>query len=774
MAEEMRADRPPGKNPWPHLGGTVLYSATATAPANLLGPAIGSEQALQAEFKKREIHFRRTIATDDRVVEALHEELCRRGLQGLGKCVGEKSTHVALVSEWDTLYGRALPEAVRQSLCRSAPCNLHEFSYLRGLEGVTSSAPLSQSRAKDAKDRGDAAARREDDLERAEGNAQLDYLRRLVQRIHDTDWALQRRRPPARIGAIGVLGSDAYDKLLVLQALRNDFPGVLFFTTDLDARFLYPSESRRTRNLIVASAFGLTLDGGLQGTLPPFRESYQTATFLATQLAVKSLDGSGREVQTSKSLDGWLARPPRLFEIGRTAALDLSERRLGPDCHVDDLLECKDVHPTPYSFLARVRGTALWAAPLVAAAGVVLLYGSSWRMRRVVGRAATGIRHGALETYAAVGAAGIGIVGLLALVLSAIVEEGGEPFALLEGVSVWPTQILRMAALVLNAVFLAVTLARLRGSTIELTSEFFPGCEGASATWRDLLTRHGRRRIFAGPSWANGGRGAASAAALWQEHLFQASPVARAARVVAMGGLFFAVGFLLIKFVFPEPLRFMRSEGLRHWDRGLITVSVALFLLLIFSIVDAIRLCDKFSRELGRRERTDWPRETRDKFRDRLSLQTAGEPALASWIDVQLIARWTEAIGPLVYYPFVTLGLLVVARSPVVANWDVPLGLYIVFGLSAAYMVVGAHTLRRLAERVRRVALEDLDQEIVRVSGKDSEAPLGRQLRLLRDAVAQMRAGAFAPFAQQPIVGAFLVPLLSGGGLAVLDYFLKA
>jgi hypothetical protein len=91
-----------------------------------------------------------------------------------------------------------------------------------------------------------------------------------------------------------------------LQALRADFPGVQFFTTDLDARFLHPSDTRRTRNLLVAASLGLEMDPASQGRLPPFRDSYRAG-------------------MVSAAVDRWFGRtPPRLFEIGRTAAVDLS------------------------------------------------------------------------------------------------------------------------------------------------------------------------------------------------------------------------------------------------------------------------------------------------------------------------------------------------------------------------------------------------------------------------------------------------------------------
>ena len=89
------------------------------------------------------------------------------------------------------------------------------------------------------------------------------------------------------VAAIGVLGSDVHDKLMILEALRQYFPHKLFFTTDLDAAYIHPAKWPQTHNLLVASAFDLKLRPELQGEIPPFRDSYQTAFFLATQMALK-------------------------------------------------------------------------------------------------------------------------------------------------------------------------------------------------------------------------------------------------------------------------------------------------------------------------------------------------------------------------------------------------------------------------------------------------------------------------------------------------------
>ena len=114
-------------------------------------------------------------------------------------------------------------------------------------------------------------------FEGAEGQSQFDYLGPLADDLRRRDGEF-RRTDDGHIAAIGVLGSDIYDQLLILQALRPEFPEALFFTTDLDA-LLPQNEAQYTSGLLVASSFGLVLNLKLQKVMPPFRSIYQTPSF---------------------------------------------------------------------------------------------------------------------------------------------------------------------------------------------------------------------------------------------------------------------------------------------------------------------------------------------------------------------------------------------------------------------------------------------------------------------------------------------------------------
>lgn len=252
---------------------------------------------------RKNVEVLRTIGQDDALARTLVDELKLRGVTiNRGLATTPDATGIALVSEWDTLFGRVLPSTLcsammtryvpdQASLCATAdpPKGISYYSYLRGLDGMTARDPSSDGKdqSKKASPTTEKDSGRTDAslIEHADGNGQFDYLRRMAASMKHNDDAL-RAKTGHGYRAIGVVGSDVYDKLIVLQALRPQFPEAIFFTTDLDARLLHPSENKWARNLIVASSFGLELDKGEQRFIPPFRDNYQTAAFLATRIAL--------------------------------------------------------------------------------------------------------------------------------------------------------------------------------------------------------------------------------------------------------------------------------------------------------------------------------------------------------------------------------------------------------------------------------------------------------------------------------------------------------
>ena len=281
--------------------------------------------------------------TDSQLACEVMQELALRRVD-----LTDKQKHLVLIAESDTFYARVLSLtyaaelAVRQTNAsdradfvysyisgtngaKTMPTNFHAFSYFRGLDGQTvgneNGVKGSKSDNENTKARLTSVEELRNwspDANKAEGQPQFDYLARLGEQLRRLEESLHREES-GHIEAIGIVGSDVYDTLLILQALRHQFPEALFFTTDLDARFCHPHERDWARNLIVVSGYGLRLHPGLQGETAPFRDSTQTAQFAAALAALGN---------TSLMTAGRAAIPPRRFEIGNRAAVDLSTSNL--------------------------------------------------------------------------------------------------------------------------------------------------------------------------------------------------------------------------------------------------------------------------------------------------------------------------------------------------------------------------------------------------------------------------------------------------------------
>lgn len=269
--------------------------------------------------------FSNYTATDEAYASALYDELELRGVD-VG---GTTKDDLVLISEIDTFYGRVLSltyqaeAAIRQSGtngpatrqafvqdyikgCKS-PENIHLVNYLRGLDGQTTEGTTVSSSAISTGPKSytslQTLLQEQANINRAEGQNQFDYLLRLKTQLVELDRQLRQKRNKG-IRAICIVGSDAHDTMQILKAVRPEFPNTLFLTTDLDARFCDPNEWNHTRNLIVASSYGLSVPLQEKAGIMPFRDSHQMAYLVATTNILSSVTNNH-------------PISPQLFEIGR-------------------------------------------------------------------------------------------------------------------------------------------------------------------------------------------------------------------------------------------------------------------------------------------------------------------------------------------------------------------------------------------------------------------------------------------------------------------------
>jgi hypothetical protein len=822
-----------------------FYSAVPTAPDTRIAPELQSGQSLPSLFDKHGIKLVRTIGDDKQLANALIRELTLRGLHAgrrrteqdatceLGKDKPQVPSHVAIISEWDTLYGRALGDEFVTHADADGFC-IHSASYVRGLDGeqlAATGAGASPGKAGPAtsgtEDKYDSRQLDGTYLEIAEGQSQFDYLRRLAKRLTDIDKDIGDSSPDGMgLRAIGVLGSDVHDKLLVLQALQPQFPNAIFFTTDLDARFLHPREKAWTRNMVVASHFNLRLSETMQPDMPSFRDGYQTSNFLATRLAMDdaqralaAASGAGNPppgVPTSQeTIRAWFTEP-RLFEIGRTRPFDFSsgppaapaaDREPGSGCAGPDWKLCGiSIHPKPSDpyphlrlftlwFVASLLILTLWLPPVLASRTLrrrlrdVLLAGSLaqriWRWQAAALLLAL---------------AHFGLPLLLAYYWEPFaiwLTHEGKPLVALEGISLWPTEAIRLVTLLLCAYLIFSGWAALTQNLDDILERF-----NLREMRKDLVNQQ-RKADRHLPRWLRFvnmfslrpvlppdlGHGSPNEP-FWRRYIVQNRISARAMRTTACVLLAALASWCLAQALHSPwfvPQRGDLSLTVHQWLHSL--MFVAMYFLLFF-VVDATTFCVSFVRGLTASRVVNWPSATLRTFEKELQMPGV---YLNKWINLEFIAMRTRCVSRLIYFPFIVLSLFLMSRNPFFDHWIMSGTGLVLMVLGACVALACALALRYAAEAARQDAIRHLSDEIMRASGEGPAAPRRRmpaappasrfqpasvpkpaQLKLLLERMEQLREGAFAPFWHQPLLKAFLLPFATLGGTSILDYMALA
>lgn len=791
-----------------------FFSSGATAPdAVLLG---GRPAKTVSEYlETRGVPLVRTIGTDDRLATALKDELCRRGLQdGSDKCVNARSmaptaeepSTIAIVAEGDTLYGRSLRQQFRSD-SNQPGFAVTRWHYFRGIDGRLPGDTVPQAsdsrNKKDTKAEGtDAIGRETAYFERPEGTSQLDYLRRLAGRIHMEDEKLRREEGPlGGIRAIGVFGNDPYDKLLVLQALQPEIPQAVFFTTDLDARLFHPREQAWARNLIVASSFGLTLTDGLQRAIAPFRDSYQTAAYLATLMLVSDVRSAAEHpdagpLWTQDRISRWFERP-RVFEVTRSGVFDFSPVKDGESCRPQKIEACADIHPGGSPLWPTLRFLPLWLTLVLLTAVVwvpalALSRGGRRRLRRFVAAGGPAARD-RLPRRAALFVTFAALVCVPAALMAWrwpeiatwMTQDGaGKPLSFVDGISPWPTYMIRLAALVVCLFCVGYAWSSLKNNIDRIAREFRLGStrlrlnavlavtEQQLTRWQRLAAMFELRPFREGirPSGESTTALTSKSQDFWMHYIVQNRLRARLLRTA------FCVAVMLVCFLLiwqasaDQPLVPLRGTltGKVHLLTIVPTVVASQFL--IFFVADAAVLCVLFARGL-RQHFGNWPAPTLEAFRARLGIPVQ---YLDDWIDLQFLARRTRCVAKLIYLPFIVLSLMILSRSNFFDDWYAPVALHIVTAISIGVVLACALSLRRSAEASRRQAQVRLLDAALRAKGEPGGATLASQLDALRSRVESLREGAFAPYSQQPLLKAALLPLLTYGGTSLFDYLTLA
>jgi hypothetical protein len=766
----------------------------------------------------------RTTGTDDVLAAALLWELWQRGVNRKQAHKGQCADGLVLIGERDTEYGRTLLRYLQDGFSarcgKTVPLPVGTFSYLRGLDGVLPDIDKSGSKAppKDGNSKStDLRAQLEDaPPEHAEGRSQFDYLRRLADEIDRLD---DDKKFFAEHGvqAIGIVGSDVYDKLLILQALRGRFKDKIFFTTDLDARYLHADQKDWARNLVVASNFGLSLHPTLQGSTLPFRDSYQTATYLATLMALTHRFDPA--CNWNCKMNDWLR--PKIFEIGRTEAVHLASpsvtdltrwlKDTEPNGNAPsaartpcegDWTGCKSIEPVWSS-----RSPSLDQLPkilIMLGFGIVLASLANRRVNETVcaAFAAPSPERDAVRAtiYKAIGAVAVVFIILRKVWIDmedSLAQGIGEPFLWLQGVSAWPSLVLRFICFVTMLALCYLSLKMMEKHDKSISEHFkiaLPQIRTLSrsrwaAAWNGP---HLNLALFAKKDNAEPNSAVREESVektidvitLWQNYLRATSRNEMAGWIVVsliIGAILLTLAFQVLgRTSFPH-----RGELVERLHHVLVGFNALVLWLVIFWVGYETRACARLIETLSGAPSL-WPKPLLDREEAETGVPRA---SLDDYLDFQLMVRATQRIQWLIYLPFVSILFMVVARSDFFDAMDYPPALVFVTGLALGYSLYSARLLRSGAEEARATLLEHYERRLLEEArSKVSKPPVlivhpgtipaqrpisVEQIKILMERIRSTREGAFAPFSQQPALHALLLPFGGYGSVQLIEYLFK-
>jgi hypothetical protein len=738
-------------------------SGTADLPANSVTELLEKSVPKDPNNSNSGLRFIRTIPPDDFVMQKLIDELARRSIPVTPEAAAnahlDKPAHIVILSEWDTPYGRSLDatftaEASGQTIKdvveqkAKLPAWIHSYHYLRGIDGrLPGDTSKDNPRENEQKFQpGQQAVA----VEATEGLNQSDYLRRLAEEMRE-DNARWKRQDGYGIRAIGLLGADVYDKMMILRALRQEFPDAVFFTNNYDAHFERLDTWADTHNLVIVSPFGNTLpEIYLQQRIAPFRDNNQTSMYVGTLVATERM--SNEEVES-------LLWQTRIFEIGRYGAYDLS-----PPWYLWRPSDSKFVVEKNYSkdqsektwFREWLVSSGVISGIIVIAASILLM--AAWISITIARRRLPGGGTASQRLKRALVSTTFWLVcgvPLIVFLVCLVAQYWGseEPLTFFSGISVWPTEMVRLIALMLAIFFMFKATFDLRANASRIENEFsFAPLPLRPFRWHDLGIGSERWQM---KEPQGGSRFSAEEA--WHAYLCRHKFWPRLIRIGILFTLYGIFAWTIFQ-LSPQPPPPARGTTAFTFDAVVFCLAGAGLLLLSFYVVDAIQLNSNFIRMFGR-ELTEWGRSVVDRSHRSPPLS---EEELSAYHEIFFVARRTKVVAPLIWYPLLVLMLLVLARSSVFDNWTWPPSLVLIVAITAAWALGSAMLLRRAAEQLRETAVNDLRR--FRLLAQDNDVKR-RTFDELMTEIRDLKTGAFAPLGDQPFVRAVLLP---GAGLGLL------
>jgi len=779
----------------------ILYSPWANAARNLIAAQEGTTTPYN--IAKANISFTSTLHDYSKLTDVLLEELVRRQID----LSSNSQDHIVIIHEWDSFYGRAIPvsfaTSVKDYRDKTYPNHLknskiiHSVAFLGGVDGkLPNIEPDTSTEDRNGSNQKNNPPKDFDKLiakfEQPQGRDQYDYIQRLPKKVKSMVGDSNKIR------AIGVMGVDVYDKLLILHALHDEFPNAIYFTTDLDARLWHHTELPFTRNLIVASSYGLQLHHKWQRDIPPFRSTYQTSVFVAALQALGVIKKGNVALNNVK---------PRIFEIGRCGDYDVTPYNIHKNkasIHPERHHQWKIIGPfTKCSYLL-----GLFILPCLAIIGI--FYGMfmsqntfSKGYRTICGL----IWIGVLVAFIVVTKHDVAwrefltseisnlvylfVPPVLAiscliwpfipgkkdskdslcfcfgkhfwicfwifwtlcfalfatLAMASSLSGDGEPITFLDSISIWPTELIRLFNGFLATYFFFLSCQQIKRNNCEITNMVSAQkAKYSNKIYRDLEEQWNRFEKNNRPLYLK--------------------------RLIIIGIIALIHLYLGYKFIFCDGVPLTPSRGGLCFYLNIIILLCSLFLMyfVFWHVVFNTFKCRTFIKDVKSM-----------MFDDRESTQYLinKKHIKHHHAIINIIAKKTDVEATMIKYPFILLLVVCVSRYNFIDNWQWTAPLVVLVSLSILIVLCTAILLFREAATFRQKVVDRLNGNLVKlmtskqsIYGRRGKG-LKRQIeftKFLIEDINKIKMGAFAPLSYNPIL---LSTLMSSGGMGVIGLLQK-
>lgn len=720
-----------------------IYSPFATMDAALMYEAVGEkipadpEGSLVKDLGQLGWRLERTTSTDSELMLLLLREI------GYRFPFHRNHLHAVIFAESNSAYGTSwLPKEEEKADEEADPCaegftklwreiidkygeqydlpEIHVTGGIRFWRGLDGSGLWHGGGGLDKASNGGG----EDNTGYPAGSSQVDYLGRYIaeQKASYSNFSDQNMN----LDLVGIFGIDPYDRLMLVRGAKESFPHAMYFGADLDARYFHQKDLAVTRNMLFVAHYGLELPGELQKNLPPFRDSYQTATYFAT---LKMLNDIGCLTNSESAGLEKYSQSPRLFEIGNGRAVELKLPDASCSTPAPDLLRAP---PTPSFFR-------------IALLVVGVLAGIGFVDRFVLGNRMAQRWRKLNENGAWAKKAWVYLFGAVLLMVVAVhwSVNGGEPLSATNGVSAWPTQFIRYLCI---------------GMTLWMIG--------------DMRKRFADCTKGIGEIWPFHKKG------FWIQEYMQTTPLSSAWEEIGLRHIEETEnrecwkGTVLLTFIYLCLIWFFGWVGNQTRGAGMEIVNLTLALAsnaaFAFLFCMTLRYFQSFNTLIHRLVTKELPE--KEFPRERFDY----EKVLNYYrFELKLVTRIGDRVYGFIYYPAVILLLLGLARSTYFDAWVWPISLVIALPIVFCALLMAGILIRREAARFRRqrlVAYSELERQFGNSDCAGLNRPdLAESCREIADELRGLDRGVFASILNDPILKAMLVPLSGFGALAMLE-----